>query len=205
MRCGLCCHYPSAPLPGEEPIEKKICVYPEEARILERIAQERGIKLRLLEDLVMPDVQNHRILVGRYQILPDSRNACPFYEEERDPANSKRHVARCSIHAERPLACRAYPLAVRRLDSFNQKFFIDPDCPVIKADLASYKSLKPEHLSFAFPFEKEWAIKQDAREQAVFLEVRGLMQQGKVRVAGNLPNADYERALQNWDRQDIEI
>jgi Fe-S-cluster containining protein len=190
-RCGLCCHYPPAPAPGEEPVEKKICVYPEEARVLERIAGERGVQLRLLEDLVMPDVQN-------------KRNACPFYAEDRDPTSPGKHLARCTIHAERPLACRAYPLAVRRLDSFTQKFFIDPDCPAIQAQLAAFKGIKPEEVTMAFPTEKAWAQKQDAREQAVFLEVRCLAQQGKARIPENFPNADYEVALRDWERVEIE-
>jgi Fe-S-cluster containining protein len=203
-RCGLCCHYPPPPAPGDVPVEKKISVYPEEARVLERIAGEQGVQLRLLEDLVMPDVQNKHILVGRYQILPDERNACPFYAEDPAPAIPGKHLARCTIHAERPLACRAYPLAVRRLDSFTQKFFIDPDCPAIQAQLTAFKGIKPDEVTMAFPTEKAWAQKQDAREQAAFLEVRCLVQQGKARIPENFPNAEYEAALRDWDRADIE-
>jgi len=203
-RCGLCCHYPPPPAPGETPVEKKICVYPEEARVLERIAGERGVSLRLLEDLVMPDVQNKHILVGRYQILPDERNACPFYAEDPDPVMPGKMLAQCSIHADRPLACRAYPLAVRRLDSFTQKFFIDPECPAIQSQLAAFKNIKPEEITVTFPVEKSWAVKQDAREQAVFLEVRGLMQRGKVCITENFTPAEYESALRDWERTDIE-
>ncbi len=56
-KCGTCCHE----VPGE--FVKRIPIYPDEADILIEIAKERGIDFKIIEDLVFPDVKNHKILV----------------------------------------------------------------------------------------------------------------------------------------------
>ena len=134
--------------------------------VLEKFAKDLSIPLKLLEDLVLPDTQNQHILVGRYKILPDERDACPFYAEEVIPLEEiensaeenldSRFFARCRIHDHRPRACRGYPLASKRVDAFNRELFIDPDCPVIQTQLDTMKKILPEEIAAAFPDELKW-------------------------------------------------
>ncbi|HMF32729.1 MAG TPA: YkgJ family cysteine cluster protein [Candidatus Lokiarchaeia archaeon] len=213
-RCGACCHFPPPPAPGEEPVQKKIPVYPEEARVLEQLAEERGVPLRLLEDFVLPDAQNQKILVGRYKILPDERGACPFYEEEvveTDGASdesedilSRRVLAKCPIHKQRPRACHTYPIATKRVDAFNREYFIDPDCPVIQAQLDAMKGINPEEIAEIFPEEDKWAKKLDAREDEISLLIRQKSFKGEIEIPHEFTTEEFDAALRDWEREDLE-
>lgn len=213
-RCGACCHFPPPPAPGEKPVQKKIPVYPEEARVLEDLATELDAPLRLLEDFVLPDTQNQRILVGRYKILPDERGTCPFFTEEVIPLEGMedsgeeicetRVVATCRIHDHRPRACRGYPLATKRLDAFNREFFIDPDCPAIQAQLDQMKQISPEQIAANFPDEQKWAKKMDVREDQIALLIRQLSFRGEMKIPHEFSTEEFDVALRDWDREDLE-
>ncbi|GAH49798.1 unnamed protein product, partial [marine sediment metagenome] len=96
-------------------------MYPEEANILIEIAKKRGIALKIIEDLVFPDILNKKILIVTYKILFDKKiNGCPFYDNNYG----------CTVHDTKPLACKAYPLALKgQLDAKNFMDFIFDDYP----------------------------------------------------------------------------
>ncbi|HDZ19333.1 MAG TPA: hypothetical protein ENH75_13625, partial [archaeon] len=72
-KCGTCCHE----ILGE--YVKRIPIYPDEADKLIIIAKEQGIKFKIIEDLVFPDLKNEEILILTYRIRLDNENqACPF-------------------------------------------------------------------------------------------------------------------------------
>jgi Fe-S-cluster containining protein len=191
-------------------VQKKIPVYPEEARVLEELAEERGVPLQLLEDFVLPDAQNQKILVGRYKILPDERGACPFYEEEivqpEDEEDGKPRVfAICPIHDQRPRACHTYPIATKRVDAFNREYFIDPDCPAVQAQLEAMKNITPEEIAEIFPEEDEWAKKLDTREDEIALYIRQKSFKGEIEIPREFSTEEFDAALRDWDREDIEM
>ena len=110
LKCGRCCHEVKGS--EDDPTYKRIPLYPEEADRLEAIAKERNIPLRIIEDVVFPDAKNHKILVMTYRIMLDNEEqVCPFH----DPKTG------CTIHDKKPLACKAYPLALKTEDAFNSK------------------------------------------------------------------------------------
>ncbi|MHA1732482.1 MAG: YkgJ family cysteine cluster protein [Promethearchaeota archaeon] len=185
-RCARCCYFP-------EGLEKKIPVYPEEARVLEGLASRSGVPLRLLEDFVLPDVKNERVLVGRYKLLPGEGGSCPFLSE-----------SGCTIYENRPLACRAYPLAVKLVDAFTREFFIDKMCPVIGERAAEIEGAGPGGVGDLFPEEGRWARKLDAREKDISLSIRHLTAKREVEIPSEFSAEAFNEALAKWDRADID-
>ena len=106
-KCGLCCH---EIVVNNEGYKKRIPLFPEEADRLIKLAKERAISFKIIEDLVFPDILNKKIIVITWKILLDNpEKSCPFYIPKEG----------CSIHEIKPLACKAFPLALERIDSFN--------------------------------------------------------------------------------------
>ena len=90
--CEHCCYFSS---PVEYPT-----VFPREKRLLEEIAERRGVRVRFEPLLVFRD-RDGRCVVGLYRwVVP---GFCPFFD---------RGSKRCTIHEVKPLACRMYPLIV---------------------------------------------------------------------------------------------
>jgi Fe-S-cluster containining protein len=87
--------------------------------ILIEIAKKKGIAFKIIEDLVFPDILNKKILVVTYKIrLDNETQGCPFYDKKNG----------CSVQEIKPLACKAYPLALKQVDAFNFEISIDPLC-----------------------------------------------------------------------------
>ncbi|MHA1757125.1 MAG: YkgJ family cysteine cluster protein, partial [Promethearchaeota archaeon] len=125
MKCGTCCHE----IP-QCPGAKRIPLYPEEVNKLIKIAKERNIDFKVIEDLVFPDVLNKKILVITYKIILDNETkGCPFYDESFG----------CTIHEIKPLACQAYPLSLKTIDAFNLEITIDPLCNFVIANREELK------------------------------------------------------------------
>ncbi len=185
-RCANCCHFPPD-------LEKKIPVYPEEATVLETQAAQMGVPLRLLEDFVLPDTKNQKILVARYQLLPDENGVCPFLGGEG-----------CRIYEFRPLACRAYPLSLKMVDAFTREFFIDKMCPVISERAGEIETMAPKDMSALFPAENRWARKLNARETQISLDIRLKAQAGEIFIPEEISTEDLETAIREWDRVDLE-
>ncbi|MHA1932992.1 MAG: YkgJ family cysteine cluster protein, partial [Promethearchaeota archaeon] len=137
MMGGTCCHE----IPDE--YVKRIPIYPEEADKLIEVAKERAIDFKIIEDLIFPDIKNNKILVLTYRIRLDNESqGCPFYDKNTG----------CTVHNIKPLACQAYPLALKQIDAFNFEISIDPLCNFVKnnyeelekADLETLKTIFQE-------------------------------------------------------------
>jgi hypothetical protein len=55
LQCGGCCSL------YEDSIKKRIPLYPDEVDSLIKIAKEKSINLKVIEDLVFPDILNRTI------------------------------------------------------------------------------------------------------------------------------------------------
>ena len=109
---------------------KRIPLYPEEVDKLIEIAEQRGVGLHVIEDLVFPDILNNKLLVVTYKIkFNNQEKCCPFYN----------NGIGCSIHEVKPFACQAYPLSLKNIDAFNFQISIDPLCKFVSS---SYERLK---------------------------------------------------------------
>lgn len=151
MCCGKCCHE----VPKEEVQEeyakdenncayKRIPLFNEEADRLEHLAEEMDVPLRIIEDLVFPDIKNQKILVLTYRIMLDNPDqVCPFYDPE----------IGCRINDQKPLACRAYPLALKTENAFNMRINIDPLCNFTIAHREELESITSEQLKAIYDIE----------------------------------------------------
>lgn len=196
IKCGKCCVFSqnlqeNAENKDDEFIEKKIPVYPEEADILEILAKDNDIQLSLLEDNVLPDTLNQRIVVTRYQILLDEDNnyRCPF---------SKNNL--CTIYDNRPLVCRAYPVSSKEIEGFNREIFIDPKCSGIDNIRDSLENLIIEDIKQIFPLEYRAAVKIFNREKQIMLKLRELVEDEEIFLNEGIRMDEFDEALKNWDR-----
>jgi len=122
MKCGICC------FEIEGPESKRIPLYPEEVNRLIEFAKKKKLDFNVIEDLVFPDILNHKIIVITYRIILNSNGHCPFYDNNKG----------CTIQDTKPLACSAYPLALKQIDAFNFQISIDPLC---RWTISNYDSL----------------------------------------------------------------
>ncbi len=186
LRCGACCQ----DLP-------RIPIFPEEADRLVEIAQARDIPLHLVEDLVFPDAKNNRILVVTYRIMFDNPDkVCPFFE--------KRSVA-CKIHPDRPLSCRAYPLAIKTEDAFHSTIEIGSFCTFTQKyhdDLARLSASDVEIL-FTELFPNARALLN--RNNEIRAKIRYLTQKGEIDIPAEISGEDFDRALKEWPRAELRL
>jgi Fe-S-cluster containining protein len=188
--CGRCCH--EVPGSEEDPTFKRIPVYPEEADRLEALAEARGIPLRLVEDVVFPDTLNEKILVLTWRIMLDNpEGVCPFHDEGTG----------CTIHPDRPLACQAYPLAIRAVDAFNSEVDIEPTCTFVQEHWDELRGISIEDLRDAFDVEYLNAMAMLARKKRAAMALRGAEATGKMAIARQFTREQLDQWLRDWDRE----
>lgn len=190
MQCGRCCHEVQGP--ADDPTYKRIPLYPEEADRLERLAKERGVPLRMIEDLVFPDDLNKKILVLTYRILLDNEEkVCPFHQPG----------VGCTIHDQKPLACKAYPLSLRTEDAFNMKISIDPLCKFTEAHRDLIENLN--YADFKSVYDEEFVLAKQhlARNKQLILELNIKEREKKIHIPREIDNSDFDRYLKEWDRE----
>ncbi len=159
--CGKCCH--EVPFVEDECSYKRIPLYPEEANRLENIAKERGIELHLIEDLVFPDELNQRIILVTWRILLDNKEkVCPFHQKGKG----------CTIHDQKPLACKSYPLALQTIDAFNTKIEIDPLCEFTIQNRDALEKANAKDISEIYGGEFENVTKHLERNKKVQTKLR---------------------------------
>ncbi len=109
-------------------------VFPWEKRLLEKKAGERGLSL------VFKPYITYRISEGYYAVLMYRwiiNGTCPFLDEK----------GLCSIHKEKPLACRMYPLLLGWDDGTLR---VSGACPWIRDNLDKIRGADPSRV---FPEE----------------------------------------------------
>jgi len=188
QKCGTCCHE----VPGD--YVKRIPLYPDEADILIEVAKERDVPFLLIEDLVFPDIKNDKILVVTYRIkLDNETQGCPFY----DPNNG------CTVHDVKPLACQAYPLALKQIDSFNFKIDIDPLCNFVIDNYDDLEKVNLEEIKEIFKDEWPKAMNHLKKNKNIMLKIKKWEYSKKVEISRQITLEEFNKCLQEWDRVEV--
>jgi Fe-S-cluster containining protein len=189
-KCGICCHE----VPGD--YVKRIPIYPDEADKLIEIAKTRNIKFKIIEDLVFPDIKNKRILIITYRIRLDNENqGCPFYNAPNG----------CTVHQSKPLACQAYPLALKRVDAFNFEISIDPLCNFVIENYHLLQNLELQNLKEIFKEEYPKAEKFYKKNKKLIFKIRKLEAAKEIIIPREISLQEFNLYLQNWERKDISV
>ncbi|MFX1501720.1 MAG: YkgJ family cysteine cluster protein [Promethearchaeota archaeon] len=189
-KCGTCCHE----IPGD--YVKRIPIYPDEADNLIEIAKERDIKFKIIEDLVFPDTKNQKILILTYRIRLDNENqGCPFYSAQYG----------CTVHHTKPLACQAYPLALKRIDAFNFEISIDPLCNFVIKNYNKLENLNLQTLKEIFKEEYPKAEKFYQKNKKLIFKIRKLEAAKEISIPRQITLEEFNLYLQNWERKDISV
>ena len=192
MKCGICC---SIPQNLKKDYIKRIPLYPEEVDRLIEIAKRRNLPFKVKEDLVFPDIENKKILVLTYRFILKPHGRCVFYDMNEG----------CSIHEEKPYACQAYPLAIRRIDSFNLEITIDPLCKFIAKNYDKLKDIDIGTIKEIFINEYPKAEKFYEKNTRLQLKIRRLEAEDKIKISRQISLKDFNYALKNWDRKEIRV
>lgn len=190
MKCGTCCHE------IEGNYKKRIPLYPEEVDSLIIKAEKRSIPLRVIEDLVFPDILNKKILVVTYKFdLNNDSKGCPFYFKE----------IGCLVHKMKPLACQSYPLALKQIDAFNFQISIDPLCNFVIKYYNQLKKADLELLKSIFYEEYPKAMAHLNKNKKIMLKIKKLEFKNKIKIARQISIEDFNRYLNEWERQEIRV
>jgi Fe-S-cluster containining protein len=188
--CGTCCHE----VPGD--YVKRIPIYPDEADILIEIAKQRKVEFKIIEDLVFPDLINKKILILTYRIRLDNENqGCPFYTNKTG----------CSVHETKPLACQAYPLALKRVDAFNFEISIDPLCNFVIEYYDKLENLNLTNLKEIFEAEYPKAEKFYRKNKKLILKIRKLEAKNQIKIPHQITLEEFNSYLKEWEREDISV
>jgi Fe-S-cluster containining protein len=190
MKCGTCCHEVN----GE--YNKRIPIYPDEVDLLVINAQQKEIPLRVIEDLVFPDTLNKQILVVTYKFdLNNQSRGCPFYSKD----------VGCTIHDIKPLACQAYPLALKQIDAFNFQISIDPLCNFVLQYYNQLENSDLEKLKSIFKEEYPNAIAHLEKNKKIMLKIKKLEYKNKIKIPRKLSIEDFNKYLKEWERFEIKV
>ncbi|MFX1259990.1 MAG: YkgJ family cysteine cluster protein, partial [Promethearchaeota archaeon] len=176
--------------------KKRIPVYPEEVDKLIEVAEKLGVEFRVIEDLVFPDIKNEKILILTYRIsLENDTHGCPFYIKN----------GGCTVHNIKPLACQAYPLALKRIDAFNFEISIDPLCNYVIKNYNKLRNLDLVKLKKIFKDEYPKAENFFRKNKKLMFEIRKLEVTKKIEIPREISLATYNLYLANWDREEIKV
>ncbi|MFX1280337.1 MAG: YkgJ family cysteine cluster protein [Promethearchaeota archaeon] len=188
--CGTCCHE----VPGD--YVKRIPIYPDEADRLIEIAKERDVDFKIIEDLVFPDIINEKILVLTYRIRLDNESkGCPFYNKSKG----------CTIQDVKPMACQAYPLALKREDAFNFAISIDPLCNFVIKNYDLLKIADLEGLKTIFKEEYPKAETFYRKNKKLMFKIRELEVTNQIKIPQEISIEEFSTYLKQWERKEITV
>ncbi len=191
--CGTCCSEVSGTI--EYPTYKRIPLYPNEADRLIEIAKKSNVSFKIIEDLVFPDEKNQKILVVTWRIRLDNNNKqCAFHIKNG-----------CQVHDVKPLACRAYPLAIKQEDAFNFKISIDPLCKWVIENYDNLCNIDLEQIKKIFPREYIYAQEHLNRNKSIMLKLRELEKANKIKIFRKISNINFNKYLKQWERVEIRV
>jgi Fe-S-cluster containining protein len=191
LRCGTCCFELN-----DDVATKRIPLYPEEVDYLIKIAKKRKLKFQVIEDLVFPDLKHKRIMVLTYKILLNNLNKrCPFYYDDLG----------CSIQENKPFACKAFPLSLKRVDAFHFEITIDPICNFVKTNYELLKSKSIVDLKQIFREEYPKALAFYDHNKELQLLIRKLEYEGRIKIPQEIDVAEYNLYLKKWKRKEIRL
>ena len=169
-------------------------MYPDEADVLIEIAKKRGVAFKVIEDLVFPDVLNKKILVVTYKIrLDNETHGCPFYNIKEG----------CTVHDVKPLACKAYPLALKQVDAFNFQISIDPLCNFVEQNYESLKNADFARIKEIFRNEYPNAQEHLKKNKNLMLKIKTLEYKNKIKISREISLDEFNEYLKEWDREEI--
>ncbi|MBD3196916.1 MAG: hypothetical protein GF317_17820 [Candidatus Lokiarchaeota archaeon] len=188
MKCGVCCYE----VPGD--YSKRIPLYPDEADLLIEEAKERNIHFKIMEDLVFPDILNKKILVLTYKIRLDNENeCCPFYNKK----------IGCVIQDIKPLACKAYPLAIKQEDAFHFMISIDPLCNFVDQNYELLSNIDMQRIKEIFCQEYKNALIHLNKNKNLILKIKRLEYLNKIKISRKISLNDFNNYLKEWERVEI--
>jgi Fe-S-cluster containining protein len=192
-KCGLCCHEIENSDNGSK---KRIPLFPDEADRLMKLAEEKNITFKIIEDLVFPDILNKKIIILTWKVLMDNpEKCCPFYVPNKG----------CSIHKEKPLACKAFPLALERIDSFNIELSVDLLCKFVSSKYEQLKRADMDKLKEIFESEYPHVEELHKKNKKLILKIRKLEYENKIKIAREITLTDLNKALNEWERIEIKV
>ena len=191
LKCGTCCFDLSF---SNTDYVKRIPLYPDEADKLIEIAKKRGVAFKIIEDLVFPDILNKKILVVTYKIRLDNENrGCPFYDSKNG----------CTVHEMKPLACKAYPLALKQVDAFNFQISVDPLCNYVDGNYELLKKADFARIKEIFKNEYPNAQEHLKKNKKLMLKIKKLEFENKIKISREILLKDFNEYLKEWDREEI--
>ena len=189
-KCGICC----AEI-VEGPGVKRIPIYPEEVDKLIKIAKKQDLKFAVVEDVVFPDILNKKILILTYKIILAPLGHCPFYSVNKG----------CIIHDEKPLACQAYPLALKQVDAFNFQISIDPLCSWTLSKYGLLNNIDLIKLKEIFEDEYPKAEVFYLKNKKLMLKIRKMEVKNKIKITRQISLDEFNKALEVWEREEFKI
>ena len=124
--CSDCCIYREY-YPSIEYGKIGVLLLPEEKAAIERVAKEKGIRVRIIPRLAVGKSSPEKIIAYQMMGKNEDGNLCPFLDVETNE-RSPHGGFKCKIYSDRPLACRAYPLT----DIANKTARFDHHCQFCK-------------------------------------------------------------------------
>ncbi len=124
--CSDCCIYREY-YPSIEYGKIGVLLLPEEKAAIERVAKEKGMRVRIIPRLAVGKTSPEKIIAYQMMGKNEDGNLCPFLDVETNE-RSPHGGFKCKIYSDRPLACRAYPLT----DIANKTARFDPHCQFCK-------------------------------------------------------------------------
>ena len=192
LSCGTCCHeYEFA----DAMSIKRIPVFIDELENLEVYATEHDIKIKFLEDVVFPDINNEKIIVITYKIvLEGDERCCPFFSSE----------IGCQVNTFKPLACKAYPIAQKKVDAYHVSIDLDPYCKFVENHDEEARHLSEKEIETAFPSEYQESKRLMEKNQHIILKIKQLTHQGRINIPETVTPEDLDAWLLSWDRLYLE-
>ncbi|MHA1380351.1 MAG: YkgJ family cysteine cluster protein [Candidatus Helarchaeota archaeon] len=197
LRCGFCCYNIL-----KDGYERYIPIYLDEIEKFRKIAKNRNINLKLEPDLLYPDILNKKLIIVTYVFKFE--HICAFYKEN----------IGCTIYEERPITCKAYPVAVWRED-INYTMKVNTDCKFVEKNIDIISPKNYSELEMFFPNEYIQAKKLMIKGKEVIYRIIELEKQKKIDcgyLSGELDFFyDLQRAeveYKNWEKinlYDIEL
>ncbi|HME51233.1 MAG TPA: YkgJ family cysteine cluster protein [Candidatus Lokiarchaeia archaeon] len=189
IRCGTCCHeYEFA----DETSLKRIPVFVDELENLEHFATVQDIKIKFLEDVVFPDTKNEKIIVITYKIiLEGEERCCPFFSAD----------IGCQVNSFKPLACKAYPIAQKKVDAYHISIDLDPYCKYVENHDAEIRDFSEYEIETSFPAEFRESKRLMEKNQQIILKIKQLTYQGKIIIPETVNPEELDAWLQTWDRE----
>ena len=124
--CSDCCIYRDY-YPSIEYGKIGVLVLPEEKAAIERLANNIGIKVRIIPRLAVGKNSPEKVIAYQMMGKNEDGDLCPFLDVESNERSAHGGFI-CKIYSDRPLACRAYPV----IDTVDKSARCDPHCQFCK-------------------------------------------------------------------------